>query len=139
MVQLLSLVSQNHAALNGAIAVSLGAIPGALSRYYITVGLARRLGTHFPFGTFLINLSGALLMGFFATLTVERVISSPDVQLLITTGFLGSYTTFSTYALDTSLLWHSGCRVRSLIYWTGSVVLGGLGLAMGIGLAKLVR
>lgn len=134
-----NLMTQNHPTLSASIAVSLGAIPGALSRYYITIGLAQWLGTRFPFGTFLINLSGALLMGFFTTLAIDQVIASPHLQLLITTGFIGSYTTFSTYALDTAVLLRSGSRGRSLFYWMGSMVLGGIGLEMGIVLAQIVR
>jgi CrcB protein len=137
--EIFSLLTHNHSALNAPLAVSLGAIPGALCRYYITLRLAQWLGTRFPFGTFFINLSGALLMGFFATLAIERAIPSPNLQLLITTGFLGSYTTFSTYALDTSVLLRSGSRLRSLFYWLGSVVLGGICLEIGIILAKIVR
>lgn len=90
------------------LAISFGAVPGALSRYYLTLLLARWLGTSFPYGTLIINLSGALVMGFFVTLTLERAITAPDLRLLIAVGFLGSYTTFSTYALDTSMLLRTG-------------------------------
>ncbi|PIG91672.1 fluoride efflux transporter CrcB [Gloeocapsopsis sp. IPPAS B-1203] len=121
------------------IAVGLGAIPGALSRYYLTVLCSQWFGISFPFGTFFINLSGALLMGFFAGLGIEQVIGSPELQLLITTGFLGSYTTFSTYALDTSVLMRGRDRAKMLFYWAGSVALGGICLEIGIALAKLVH
>lgn len=130
----LGLLNQDRAALSAPIAIMAGAVPGALSRYYITAWSARWLGIRFPFGTFLINLSGALLMGFFATLAIRQVISSPNLQLLITTGFLGSYTTFSTYALDACVLWRSGSRLKFLVYWLGSVVIGGICLEIGIGL-----
>jgi CrcB protein len=133
-VKILGLLIQNDSALISSLAVSLGAIPGALSRYYLTVLFGQWLGVSFPFGTLAINLSGALLMGFFATLAIERVISSPELQLLITTGFLGSYTTFSTYALDTSILLQSGSRTKAIFYWLGSVVLGGFCLEIGIAL-----
>ncbi|OIP70442.1 MAG: camphor resistance protein CrcB [Oscillatoriales cyanobacterium CG2_30_40_61] len=120
------------------LAVSFGAILGALSRYYLTIGIAQWLGTNFPYGTFMINLSGSLLMGFFATLAIERVITSSELQLLITTGFLGSYTTFSTYALDTSVLLRSGSQKKAMFYWLGSVVFGGICLEIGIALAKVI-
>lgn len=128
----------NHADLATPIAISLGAIPGALIRYYITVMLARCLGTSFPFGTFVINLSGALLMGFCATLALHQVIASTALQRLILTGFFGSYTTFSTYALDTSVLLQRGSRQKALLYWAGSALLGGLSLEAGILLARIV-
>lgn len=119
------------------IAVGMGAIPGALGRYYLTLLCARWLGVSFPAGTFLINLSGSLLMGFFAALAIKRVIPSSELQLLMTTGFLGSYTTFSTYALDTANLRRTGNRSLTLFYWAGSVVLGGICLEIGIRLAQL--
>jgi CrcB protein len=136
--RVLGLLNQHDSALNAPIAVSLGAIPGALSRYYLTVLFSQWLGASFPFGTFFINLSGALLMGFFATLAIERVITDPEVQLLITTGFLGSYTTFSTYALDTSVLMRGRDRAKAWFYWAGSVVFGGTCLEVGVALAKLL-
>ena len=119
--------------------IALGAVPGALSRYYITIWFAQWLGTDFPFGTFFINLSGSLLMGFIVTLASQQLIPSANLQLLITTGFLGSYTTFSTYTLDTSVLLRSSSRIRALLYWLGSVVLGGIFLEIGIIFAKLVK
>jgi CrcB protein len=123
--------------LSGTIAVCLGAIPGALSRYYLTVLFSQWFGASFPYGTFFINLSGSLLMGFFATLVIEQVITSLEWQLFITTGFLGSYTTFSTYALDTSVLLRGRDRLKALFYWLGSSILGGVCLEIGIALAKL--
>lgn len=118
------------------LAVSLGAIPGALSRYYLTLLFTRWLGISFPYGTFVINLTGALIMGFFVTLTLERAIASPDLRLLIAVGFLGSYTTFSTYALDTANLLRSGLRELALFYWLGSAVLGLVALEVGSFIAR---
>ncbi|MGB3240537.1 MAG: fluoride efflux transporter CrcB [Geitlerinemataceae cyanobacterium] len=122
--------------LRAPIAIGLGAIPGALSRYYLAVWCQRWLGTDFPFGTLFANLSGAFLMGFFITLTLERAIVSPDLRLLIAVGFLGSYTTFSSYALDASALWHAGNRTMAIAYGLGSAMLGLMGLEIGIWLAK---
>jgi len=118
------------------IAIILGAVPGALSRYYLTLFFARWLGVNFPFGTFVINITGALIMGFFVTLTLERAITSPELRLLVAVGFLGSYTTFSTYALDTSVLLQTGNKSLALFYWLGSATLGFFGLEIGSYLAK---
>ncbi|MBH8565277.1 fluoride efflux transporter CrcB, partial [Nostoc sp. CENA67] len=107
------------------IAISLGAIAGALSRYYLTLWFAQRFGTSFPYGTFFINLSGCLAMGFFATFAVEKVaIISPEIRLMVATGFLGAYTTFSTYGLDTIGLLRSGAWLSATTYWAGSAILG---------------
>jgi len=118
------------------LAVSLGAIPGALSRYYLAMLLDRWLGSRFPIGTFVVNLSGSLLMGFFATLAIENTIH-PNLQLLISTGFLGAYTTFSTYTLDTTKLLQTS-KLAALFYSLGSVGLGGLCLAIGRLLAQVL-
>jgi CrcB protein len=123
-------------ALRVPIAISLGAIPGALSRYYLSVFFAKWLGTDFPYGTFIINVTGAFIMGFFITLIVERAVSSPDLRLLIAVGFLGSYTTFSTYALDTSILLKSGHRGYAILYWLGSAILGWIFLEFGSFIAR---
>ena len=112
-------------------AISLGAIAGALSRYYLTLAFSRWLGTAFPYGTFTINISGAFIMGFFTTLVLEKVVLSPDLRLLITVGFLGSYTTFSTYALDTANLLKMSSRFVTLFYWLGSPFLGLISLEIG--------
>ncbi|UBF29036.1 fluoride efflux transporter CrcB [Kovacikia minuta CCNUW1] len=118
------------------IAVSLGAISGALSRYYLTQWFAQWLGTGFPFGTFFINITGSLVMGFFVTLTLQRAISSPDLRLFVAVGFLGAYTTFSSYSLDTANLLQTGNRGLALFYWLGSPVLGLIGLELGSFLAR---
>jgi CrcB protein len=118
------------------IAIALGAVPGALSRYYLTRYCAQWFGTAFPYGTFIVNLSGALLMGFFITLTLEKMISSPDLRALVAVGFLGAYTTFSTYALDTAELLHQGSWNRALWYWGGSALLGILSLEVGSAIAR---
>jgi CrcB protein len=118
------------------IAISLGAIPGALSRYYITKLTVQWLGSGFPYGTFVINLTGAFVMGFFVTFTLDRSIASPDLRLLVAVGFLGSYTTFSTYVLDTKSLLATGNYQLSLFYWAGSAVLGVIGVQAGSWLAS---
>jgi fluoride exporter len=125
-------------------AIALGAIPGALCRYYLTRWCIQWFGAGFPFGTFIINLSGALVMGFFATFTMEKANSwceafaSPDLRALVAIGFLGAYTTFSTYALDTTNLLHSGQWMKSLIYWSGSAVLGVVCLELGSAMARKI-
>ncbi len=70
-------------------------------------------------------------MGVFITATLERSLTSLDLRLLIAVGFLGSYTTFSTYALDAITLFQSGNLGFTLFYWVGSAVLGVLGVSLG--------
>lgn len=126
-----------NSAISTLLAISLGAIPGALSRYYLTLFFASRFGTAFPYGTFFINITGAFLMGFFITLTSKFGIYQV-VQLLVAVGFLGSYTTFSTYALDTSNLLKMRGYKTALLYWFGSPLLGFISIELGILLARVI-
>jgi CrcB protein len=120
------------------IAISLGAIAGALSRYYLTLWLTQRLGSAFPYGTFFINLTGCLAMGFFVTLASERVTTIPlEVRLMVTTGFLGAYTTFSTYGLESFALLRDRHFPSATLYWAGSAILGVISVQFGIILARL--
>jgi fluoride exporter len=126
-------------AVRAPIAISLGAIAGALSRYYITLWCTQQWGTTFPYGTFVINLSGCFLMGFIATLALDVNLISPDLRLLLTTGFLGAYTTFSTYGLDTLNLLHRQHWAMAGGYGLGSVVLGVSSVQLGTLLARVMR
>ncbi len=122
------------------LAVSLGAIAGALSRYYLTLWFAQRFGSNFPYGTFFINLTGCFVMGFFATVALERAATiSPEVRLLVAVGFLGSYTTFSTYGLDTVALLRHRSLPAAGFYWAGSTILGIICVQLGTLLARFLK
>ena len=126
--------------LRNAITVSLGAIGGALSRYYLTLWFIRRFGTGFPYGTFFINLTGCFCMGLFTTLALERlIVIPPEVRLLVAVGFLGAYTTFSTYGLDTVNLMRDRGFISASFYWAGSAILGIISIQLGVFVARLWR
>jgi CrcB protein len=129
-----------HPPLRIAIAISLGAIAGALSRYYLILWFVQRLGSSFPYGTLFINVTGCLVMGFFSTLVLESVTTlGPEIRIMVTVGFLGSYTTFSTYGLDTIALLRNGRSELAGLYWTGSAILGVLAVEFGIRLARFLK
>jgi CrcB protein len=114
------------------IAISLGAIAGALSRYYLNILISNHWGNSFPWGILLINITGCLLMGLIYGLVSTRVLQiSPEIYMMLTTGFLGAYTTFSTYGLDTIKLladqWWLG-----MAYAIGSSILGIANVRLGI-------
>ncbi len=120
------------------IAISFGAVAGALSRYYITLWFANRFSTAFPYATFFINITGCFAMGFFITLVSERVMIIPlEVRLMVTTGFLGAYTTFSTYGLEANALWRDRSYSVASFYLAGSAILGVIAVQLGIILARI--
>ena len=86
--------------MNDYLIVSLGAIFGACSRYYISRLSAKLLGAVFPYGTLIINVTGSLIVGFFMIYASERVLIDPRWRLLVVVGFCGAFTTFSSYAFE---------------------------------------
>lgn len=119
------------------LAIATGAVPGALSRYYLTEWTKAKLGTNFPFGTFIINLTGCLAVGFFFTIAQGITGYSSELDLLIRIGFLGSYTTFSTYGFDTFSLWRNYQIIATVFYWAGSAILGVIAVRIGVAIANL--
>ena len=116
--------------------ISLGGILGANARYFITLYVAERLGTAFPYGTLLINVSGSLVIGFFLTLISERFSVDPLWRLFFATGFLGAYTTFSSYTYEAAQLVRDGAYPLAFLYLFGSVLAGIIGVFAGIVLAE---
>jgi CrcB protein len=88
--------------------VSLGGIFGACSRYFLSRLTAKFLGTGFPWGTLLINVSGSFVLGLFLVYTTERAFVDPRWRLLIAIGFCGAYTTFSSYAFESFIYFQQG-------------------------------
>ena len=114
------------------LAISLGGVLGANARYLVSVYVAERLGSAFPYGTLLINVSGSLVIGFFLTLVTERFTVDPVWRFFFATGFLGAYTTFSSYTFEAAQLVRDGTYGLALLYLFGSVALGMVGVFAGI-------
>ncbi len=122
------------------IAISLGAIAGALSRYYIGLWLSQQVNNSFPYGTLFVNLTGCLAMGFFVTLVFEKIVTiPPEIRLMVAVGFLGSYTTFSTFKLDTVQLLEDRGATSATLYWLGSSILGVINVQLGSLLAQWLK
>ena len=117
--------------------IALGAALGANARYLVGVWAANRLGADFPYGTLLVNVSGSFILGFLLAAATGRGSLSPEMRLLFAVGFLGSYTTFSSFAVESVNLG------RDAGLWTAlrNIVLNnGLGLTfalLGIYFARL--
>jgi CrcB protein len=126
-------------ALNNYLLVFIGGGLGACLRYACNlIGARVSVGSPWPWSTFLINISGALLMGVLVEAFALRNGASPQLRLLLATGVLGGYTTFSTYALEIGLLLQRGQHGLAALYAGGSVALGLVGLFGGMKLARLV-
>lgn len=104
--------------------ISLGGVAGANVRYALGRWIANRYGAGFPYGTFLINVTGAFAIGVILTLVTESFIADPRWRLLLVVGFLGSYTTFSSYTYETFALADRGDWTRAAVYVIGSNAAG---------------
>ena len=124
--------------MNLIVSISLGAVIGALSRHYIMVSLARLLGTNLPWGTLLINVLGSLLMGILIELLALKLSLSQELRALLTVGILGSFTTFSTFSMETALLIQRGDFTTAILYSLGSVVIGVGALFIGIYIVRVL-
>lgn len=115
-------------------AIALGAIPGALGRYYITELTKAAFGKDFSYyGTFFINVTGCFIIALFYTLNEKRFKDiSPEIRLMVATGFCGAYTTFSTYGLETFTEINKGDTTIALLYWLGSMVAGMIAVQLGV-------
>ncbi|MFN9258337.1 fluoride efflux transporter CrcB [Microcystis sp.] len=120
------------------LSVAIGAIFGALSRFYIAKLVESLFGQELQFlGTFFVNLSGCLIIAYIFTMIRENIrIIAPELGLMIATGFCGSYTTFSTYSLEVNKFLEQGNLTFGLIYWLGSVLGGMMALKIGVILAR---
>jgi len=104
--------------------VAIGGAIGSTTRYLVGVWFAMRFGTSFPYGTFTINVTGSFIIGLFVALAQQRVWLNPYWRLFFAVGFLGGYTTFSTFEYESVALLQNGEMISGAIYMIGSVVLG---------------
>lgn len=119
-------------------AVALGGALGASGRYLLSTVLQRLLGDGFPWGTLGVNLLGSFLLGLLFA-AIQREAIPPEFQGLLAVGVLGSFTTFSTFSLETLTLLHEGAWGRAATYALGSLVLGLAAVALGVALAGGLR
>lgn len=118
--------------------VALGGALGALSRYGLGLWISGKWNQGFPLGTFIINITGAFLLGFLNILFIEKLTISPLWRLGIGIGFLGAYTTFSTFGYETLMLLEGGSLLTAGLYTLSTVLIGFAGVALGVGLARVL-
>ena len=116
--------------------VFVGAGLGGMLRHAVNMLTLRWLGPNFPWGTFLINITGSIAMGLVVGFLTHRNLPGTGLRLFVATGVLGGYTTFSTFSLDSALLMERGAYVQAGAYVIGSVVLSILALFAGLWLVR---
>jgi CrcB protein len=109
---------------------------GASLRHAINMACAKYIGTAFPWGTFIINISGSTVMGLIAGYLAFKGEASQPWRLFLMTGILGGYTTFSAFSLDAALLYERGALALAALYVLGSVALSIAGLFAGLALVR---
>ncbi len=109
---------------------------GAISRYWLDGRVSDLVHGQFPWGTFVINVVGALLLGLLVALTTERLLPHPNWRIALGIGFLGSFTTFSTYTYETVKLAEDGAIGLALLNSVGMLSLGLIAAASGLALGR---
>ena len=117
--------------------LSIGGVLGVNARYWLAQWMSGWVGTKFPWATFAINVSGSLTIGFLSTV-LAAWLPAHNMRLFALVGFLGGYTTFSSFAFEAHVLWERGEIARALAYLGGSVVTGLLAAVLGVAVGKFV-
>ncbi|HSU68118.1 MAG TPA: fluoride efflux transporter CrcB [Tepidisphaeraceae bacterium] len=115
-----------------ALAIGAGGFVGALTRWGVAVLFGRLFPVRFPIGTFFINITGSFFLGWFLTFVIFRYPVSDTTRLAIATGFVGAYTTFSTYMFESVQLSDQGATLEALVNLLGSVIVGVIAVKLGM-------
>jgi len=118
--------------------IAIGGAIGAIARYQVAAVIQARVPVGFPYGTFIVNISGCLIMGFVTALLTERLVVHPNWRFLIPIGFVGAYTTFSTFELETFRAVSEGAWPIAGANVVGSCVAGYAALWAGFIAARLL-
>jgi len=116
--------------------VGLGGFLGSIARFWLGSYITYRIGARFPFGTFVINISGSFLIGLIVTLLGEHAHWNPNLLYFIPIGFIGAYTTFSTFELEAFRSVRTGDALLALLYVVLSVTVGFVAVWLGVWTGK---
>ncbi|MEX6507683.1 fluoride efflux transporter CrcB [Jiella sp. M17.18] len=118
--------------------VAAGGGLGAALRHLAGLAAVRLLGAGFPWGTAFVNVVGSFLMGVLVETLAKRLGASAELRLFLATGFLGGFTTFSSFSLDTAVLYERGDLALAAAYVAGTLLLGIAALFAGLGLVRAI-
>ena len=118
--------------------IALGGALGSVLRYWVGSTISGRMGTRFPFGTMIINLTACVIIGFTLTYFGKRADLSAAWRFFVPIGFIGAYSTFSTYEWETLSTLRSGAWLLASVYAVGSLILGLAATWCGTALADLL-
>lgn len=118
--------------------IGVGGFLGAVTRYAVSLWIGQRWGRIFPLGTFFINVSGSFLIALVMCLSTERLMINPQWRLFLAVGFLGAYTTFSTFEFETGNLLRDGEWMIAGLNVVLSVVAGFIALKIGDVISKMI-
>ncbi len=125
--------------MNRYLLIAMGAAAGANARYLVGLWAGNRLGADFPYGTLIVNVIGSFILGFLLNLGTGRLQLSPEARLLLAVGFLGAFTTFSSYTVESLNLFREATLWRGLLSITANNLVGLLGAILGATLARWVQ
>lgn len=118
--------------------IAVGGALGSIARYWVGSTIAGRMGIRFPYGTLVVNLTACLIIGFSLTYLGRRADLNPAWRYLIPVGFIGAYSTFSTYEWETLSTLRAGAFAMAALYAVGSLVLGLVAVWGGSALAEML-
>lgn len=118
--------------------IAAGGALGSLARYWVGATIGSRMGSRFPYGTFVINLTACLIIGFSMTYLGKRLELNPAWRYLIPLGFVGAYSTFSSYEWETLSTLRTGAFGLAAAYAIGSLILGLVATWLGVILADAI-
>lgn len=116
--------------------IAFGGALGSVARYWVGSTIAGRTGVRFPYGTLVVNLTACLVIGFTMTYMGKRADLNPAWRFLVPIGFIGAYSTFSTYGWETLSTLRSGAFAMAALYAGGSLILGLAATWCGVALAE---
>lgn len=118
--------------------IGIGGFAGAIARYLVDGAVSERTGGAFPWGTLAVNLTGSFVLGLLFALTAERAVLPAEIRGPLLIGFIGAYTTFSTFMLESWRLIEDGAIALALANLVGATLLGLLAVAAGLTLGRLL-